>query len=157
LVADLIGFSQVVESLLSNIEACPCLVPQETKQYSDKLNQIRSQMAKIDMPGWLETSIFDYYQYLYDRFSLVDATFESFLWELPDSVHVEIKWHMHGPLLRKVYLFQDCTEFFVMQALPISGLCCMLCTCHNIAIQLTAAALRPTADRKAPEVPAVQC
>jgi len=95
-----------------------CLGRQETKQYSDKLNQIRSQMAKIDMPSWLETSIFDYYQYLYDRFNLVDATFESFLWELPDSVHVEVKWHMHGSLLRKVYLFQDCTEFFVMQACP---------------------------------------
>ena len=91
---------------------------QETQAYSDKLSAIRGRMARIDMPNWLQTSIFDYYQYLYERFTLVDDQFDNFLVELPEHIHMRVKWCMHGQSLTAVYLFQDCTEFFVMQACP---------------------------------------
>jgi len=70
------------------------------------------------MPNWLQTSIFNYYQYLYERFTLVDDQFDNFLLELPEHIHMRVKWCMHGQSLTAVYLFQDCTEFFVMQACP---------------------------------------
>ena len=87
---------------------------------------MRDRMLRIDLPERLETTIFDYYEYLYSRFRLVDDKFDNFLSELPEHIHLNVKWCMHGETLKAVYLFQDCTEFFVMQAsaIVLRELCC---------------------------------
>jgi hypothetical protein len=80
--------------------------------FRKKLKELNSYMRYQNVPDYLQKTVLDYYDYLFESRNAVD---HSVLEELPDSIQVRLSVAQNRGLIQKVPLFADCSTACVIR------------------------------------------